>query len=281
MEDDEYGKELAKKYYEQESKEYIKMYSEEAKEYPANLIRLKMVIELLKKNNVKTVLDAGCGTCGPMIEFLKEGFDVKGFDFSEKMLKEGRKELEKANFSQDLIFKADLEDDSDMPDEKFDAIIALGIFPHILDEQKALSILKKRLNDNGVIYIEFRNELFSAFTLNKYSFDFFVNNLINLKSLPENVSKDVVDFYSDRLKIDIPDEKRENDKIAYNEILAKFHNPLNIEKKIFRPVGLSIVNFHFYHFHALPPVFESKDPHIFRELSLKMEKGDDWRGYLM
>lgn len=54
-------------------------YKEGYEKYPANAIRIDMVIDRLKKNNVKTILDSGCGTCGPMIRLLKEGFDVKGF----------------------------------------------------------------------------------------------------------------------------------------------------------------------------------------------------------
>jgi len=38
---------------------------------------------------------------------------------------------------------------------------------------------------------------------------------------------------------------------------------------------------HFYHYHALPPIFQSKHPQLFRELSLKLENPSDWKGYLM
>ena len=53
------------------------------------------------------------------------------------------------------------------------------------------------------------------------------------------------------------------------------------EKEIFNPVGFHVDRIHFYHYHALPPIFEKKNPELFRELSLKMEKPDDWRGYFM
>lgn len=274
------GKEKAKKYYDQGAKDYIQMYREGYKEYPANLIRLNFIVERLKQNRVKTVLDAGCGTCGPMIRLLKEEFKVTGFDFSEEMVKEGRKELEKADYDPNLIFQADLEDVTTLPNEKVDAIIALGVFPHILNEGKALSNMRKRLNKHGLVFIEFRNDLFAAYTLNKYSLDFFLNRVIDLSSLPEDISEEVINFYSERLKVDKPDRK-EKGKIAYTDILAKFHNPLNIEEELFKPTGFSIVKTHFYHYHTLPPIFENKYPELFRELSLKMENPNDWKGYLM
>ena len=214
-----------------------------------------------------------------MIRLLKEGFNVKGFDFSEEMVKEGRKELEKAGYDPNQIFQADLEEDRTLPQEKFDAIIALGVFPHILNETKTLSNLRGMLSKHGLVFIEFRNDLFASYTLNKYSLDFFLNRVIDLSSLPDDTAEEVINFYSERLKVDKPDRK-EKSKISYTDILAKFRNPLNIEEELFIPIGFSIVKIHFYHYHALPPIFENKYPGLFRELSLKMEKPNDWRGYL-
>jgi SAM-dependent methyltransferase len=273
-------KENVLKYYDQEAQDYNLMYKEGYQNYPANLIRLNMVTELLKKKKVKTILDIGCGTCIPMIRFLNEGFQVKGFDFSKKMIENGKKELEKAGHDPDLIFYADLEKNKNLPDEKFDAILALGVFPHISDENKALSSMRERLKYQGLVFIEFRNDLFAAYTLNKYSLDFFLNRVIDLSSLPDNTSEDVKEFYQERLKVDKPLMKEKN-KLFYTDVLAKFRNPLSIEEELFKPNGFEVVNLHFYHYHSLPPVFENKYPDLFRDLSLKMEKPNDWRGYLM
>ena len=274
------GKQKAKEYYDQEAGDYIKQYQESYEEYPANLIRIKFIIERLKKNNVKTILDVGCGTCGPMIKLLKNGFAVRGFDFSKEMIEQGEKELEKADYDPKLIQFVDLEDESALPNEKFDAIIALGVFPHILDEDKALSNMRKLLNSNGLVFIEFRNDLFAAYTLNKYSLEFFINRVIDLNSLPQDIQDEVINFYSERLKVDNP-IKKENSKIAYTDILAKYRNPLSIGNELFIPCGFSVVDIHFYHYHALPPIFESTYPKMFRELSLKLEKPNDWKGYMM
>lgn len=272
------GKERAKKFYDQEAKNYINMYKDGYEEYPANLIRLNFTIKLLKQKNLKNILDVGCGSAGPMIRLLKEGFTVKGFDFSKEMVKEGKKELTKAGFSDDLIFQADIEKKISIK-EKFDAIIAYGVFPHLMNEKKALLNMKKLLNDKGEMFIEFRNELFSTFSLNKYSFDFFLNRLIDTKSLPKNIFKDVVTFYIERLKTEKP-EINKSRKILFTDILAKFHNPLTIND-LFESSGLRIKNLHFYHYHALPPIFEKKYPSIFHNLSLKLENTNDKKGYFM
>lgn len=278
--DQKQGKERAKNYYDQEAENYIKQYRDGYDKYPANSIRINFVIKRLKENKVRTVLDVGCGTCGPMIKLLREGFDVKGFDFSKEMVEIGRKELKNAGFNPDLVTMGDLENEKTLPKPGFDAVIALGVFPHIVHEKKALTNMRRMLNPNGIVFIEFRNDLFAAYTLNKYSVDFFLNRVIDFGSLPSKMKDELIDFYSEKLRVEKP-TKSEGNRIEYSDILAKYRNPLSIGSELFDPCKLPIVRIHFYHFHALPPVFESKYPEIFRELSLKLEKTDNWRGYLM
>lgn len=271
-------KQRVRDYYDQEAGDYIKQYQDDYKIYPANLIRIKLIIERLKKIRAKTVLDAGCGTCGPMIKLIKEGFITRGFDFSKDMVEYGKKELEKAGYGPELITFADLESGEQLPESKFDAILASGVFPHISDEKKALSNIRKILNPKGSVFVEFRNDLFAAYSLNKYSIEFFLNRVIDFSSFSKEIRSEIISFYSKRFKVDKPKEK--SGKIKYEDILAKFHNPLTIEDELFKPDGFSVAGIHFYHYHALPPIFEKKYPKLFRKLSFKMEKPNDWKGYL-
>ena len=63
-----------------------------------------------------------------------------------KLRQQGQlKGLRNEGFDPSLISQADVEDDSSLPQEKFDSILALGVFPHLVDENKALQNLKKRL----------------------------------------------------------------------------------------------------------------------------------------
>lgn len=273
-------KEKVEKYYDQEASDYIHMYEPGYVMYPANSIRLNIVTKRLLKNKTKKILDAGCGTCGPMIRFLKEGFVCKGFDFSKEMVDVGKKELERVGYDPSLIFVADIENNKNLPDEKFDAITALGVFPHIVDEKKTLLNMKHMLNNNGKVYIEFRNDLFSTFTLNKYSMDFFLNRIIDLSSLPLSLRDDVVNFYQKKFNADKKVTK-DNGKLQYTDILAKFKNPFTIEKELFEPCDIKVDDIMFYHYHVLPPIFEEKDPKLFNELSLKMENPHDWKGYFL
>lgn len=273
-------KKHVEEYYDQEAADYIHMYEKNYIPYPANFIRLELISQRISETKAKSVLDAGCGTCGPLIHFLKKGLLCKGFDFSQSMVEHGKKELEKAGYDPNLIAVGDLETDSKISDESFDAVIALGVFPHIPDEKKALENMKNALSPNGKVYIEFRNSLFATYTLNKYSVDFFLNDVIDTDSLPTNVKQDIENFYLEKLDANKEIKKIEG-KLHYTEILAKFKNPLTIAKELFEPCGFHVDSILFYHYHALPPVFQDKYPELFKELSFKLEDPYDWRGNLM
>ena len=234
----------------------------------------------LEKLNVKTIFDAGCGSCGSMVKLLKKGYKVEGIDFSEKMIKEGKKFLSNSGFNTHIISVGDLEKSSTLPKKKFDAVIALGVFPHSTNEKKALRNIHKLLKNRGKIFIQFRNDLFSAFTLNQYSHEFFLDNVIIKKNIPKKILKELDEFYSKRFSVT---KKIKNDegKITYDDIMAIFHNPLSIESELFKPTKFSVDKIHFFHYHALPPFFQNKYPKLFNNLSLKHEKENDWRGYLM
>ena len=276
-----HGKELAREYYDQETKNYLQMYEKEYAGYPADLIRFQTIIlKRLKNLKVKTVLDAGCGSCWPMRELLKNGFEVKGFDFSEKMIDEGKKVLANSGFDPDLISVGDIEKDSSLPKKRFDSAIALGIFTHLLDQKKALININKRLKSNGKALVQFRNDLFDSFTLNNYSYDFFLHSLIDIGKFPNAIRKDISDFYLKKLVIQNT-SKKSTRKVSYNDVLARFSNPLTIEDELFKPCGFRLDKIHFYHYHALPPVFESKYPDLFKKMSISAESPNSWKGYFM
>lgn len=281
MKSKQHGKELAREYYDQETKDYLQMYEKDYKGYPADLIRFQTIIlKRLKALKVKTVLDAGCGSCWPMRELLKNGFHAVGFDFSEKMIEEGKKVLADSGFDPNLISVGDVEKATTLPKEKFDSAIALGVFTHLVDQKKALMNINKALKKKGKVLLQFRNDLFDSFTLNNYSYDFFLHSLINIGKFPNKAQNDINDFYLKRLVMQKTTKKKTR-KVAYNDVLASFSNPLTIEEELFKPCGFRVDKIHFYHYHALPPIFAAKYPELFKSMSMKMEDPNNWKGYFM
>ena len=60
----------------------------------------------------------------------------------------------------------------------------------------------------------------------------------------------------------------------------KPHNPLTINNEM-KNLGFKVEGIYFYHYHPLPPVFESFDKIYFRKLSWKIENPNDWRGHFL
>lgn len=123
---------------------------------------------------------------------------------------------------------------------------------------------------------EVRNELMSAFSMNEYSKEFYLR-LIG--KLPPQIQKDVNEFYS---KLTGCGHDCDNNPSipGKSEYRTRFHNPFTISE-LFNSCGFRVNKLHFAHYHALPPIFESKYPKEFEELSYKLEKPDSWKGYLM
>lgn len=271
-----------KKYYDQDTQtlNYFKMYDKGFETYPVNLLRIKIVQKRLKKFKIKSIYDVGCGSCGAMLRLLKEGYKVEGSDFSKKMIQSGKNYLENAGFDSDLIKVGNLEKRSTLPKKEFDAVLALGVFPHLTNDKRALKNIHKIVKNRGKIFIQFRNDLFSAFTQNQYSNDFFLNRVIKKENIPKKLLNEVEEFYEKRF-VNTKRIRKGEGKITYGDILAKFHNPLTVESELFNPTGFSVDKIHFYHYHALPTYFQNKYPKLYDKLSLKMEKPNDWRGNFM
>jgi len=244
--------------------------AKEGNPYKHNLVVLKSILK--NYDSAKTLLDLGCGTGIPLLEFLKMGFSAKGCDFIERSLDLTKQKLKKHGYNDDVIFYLDIEDSTTIPSEKFDIITSVGLFPHITDDKQALQNTKSMLNDNGTVLIQFRNDLFNLFTLNAYSEDFF-KRLIDFDTLPNVLKKSIDDFYAQNLST-----------AAINSqfgLISKFHNPLNIENELFKPMGFEIKNIHFFHYHRLPPIFQTQDNDLFRKLSDEIEDPSDWRGHFL
>ncbi|MBM3910985.1 MAG: hypothetical protein FJ356_04995 [Thaumarchaeota archaeon] len=136
------------------------------------------------------------------------------------------------------------------------------------------------MNREGRIFIEFRNELFALFSSNRYTIDFILNKLLDLDSYPPKIKNELVGYYSKMYNVKKPRPKKDG-KISYDDILARFRNPLTIEQDLFSKNGLVVKNVHFYHYHALPPVFSERHQKFFREKSMDLEKPNGWRGNFM
>ena len=173
--------------------------------------------------------------------------------------------------------------------KRFEAITCAGVFPHIPPDADTTVIrnLRGALPKNGLVIVEARNLLFSLFTLNRPSFEFFRDELIRIPDLQKKtgavsngVSEAVQDLQA-RFRMDLPPVRGgKAGAPGYDEVLSRAHNPL-VFRSQFENLGFKDVRLHFYHFHALPPMSQRFVPDLFRAESIAMEDPADWRGHFM
>jgi len=269
-------------FYNQEAASYIEQYQLPRREqefYPANDIRLEILVRILKARGVRTVLDIGCGSAGPLLRFLREGWDAVGFDFSPEMVSAAREVLTGAGVEPARVRAGDVEQAATIPPGSFDAVVATGVFPHNLDDRAAYANVKRALAPGGVALIEYRNALMSLYSLNRYSEPFFWHELMRADELPAELRDATRVFLAKTFDTPVESVGRPR-KIEYENILARFHNPLTIGAEL-ASHGLRLRAVHYYHFHAAPPAFERSHTRQFREASLRLEQPDDWRGMFL
>jgi len=244
--------------------------------YPANVKRLEIFKSLIKKYKPKSIIDAGCGAGMPLIQIKKMGFNIVGYDKAKNMVKEAKANLIKYKLPKNLIDIGNFENPKHIKDNSIDCILGMGTFYYSKKFIKTLKNQRKKLKKNGRLIFSLRNQLFDIATLNNYSIKFFLN-LYEINKFKNTLKKKYLKLfqgYSNRKKFKLKN-------IDDNQVYSKTHNPLTIENVILSKVGLKCNGIYFYHFHALPPLFENIDKINFRKQSFKIEKPNDWRGFFI
>jgi 2-polyprenyl-3-methyl-5-hydroxy-6-metoxy-1,4-benzoquinol methylase len=253
--------------------------------YPANYFRQKIMLATLLGRGVKRVLDVGAGDGSPMSSLIRAGVECWGLDLSENMVAKCRERLKSLGQPEERVQWGDITDPATYIDVMrggtFDGLMAMGVMPHVENDVQILKNMAACLRPGGVAFIEFRNKLFSMFTLNRYTHEFIMDELLpDMESAyKEKVSKAL----ADRLAMDQPPKRDtvEGGGPGYDTILSKFHNPLTVGDD-FAQAGFQDLSFHWYHYHPAPPMLENLDPKAFRKQAMAMEQEPSgWRGMFL
>ena len=115
---------------------------------------MKKLVKLFKKNNVKRILDLGCGSGRHVTYFAKNGFEVYGMDNSPTGLKKTEEKLKDLNLNAKLK-NADCYKTFPYEDDFFDAIVSIQVIHHakIKEIQKCISESKRVLKKDGFIFV--------------------------------------------------------------------------------------------------------------------------------
>jgi 2-polyprenyl-3-methyl-5-hydroxy-6-metoxy-1,4-benzoquinol methylase len=268
---------------------YFADYYDSDKAYPP--VHQKLIADLVTAAGARTLLDAGCGPASMLRSLTGTGAALYGFDLTPEMVAEARRVMAPYGVPAHRIWQGSVADPaafrppSQGPDA-FDAAICVGVLPHVpaaLDDA-VIANLRQSVRPGGMVAIEARNQLFALFTLNRYSYEFFLEDLVPAETLDLFGGPDspALDPLKERFRTDLPPiRKGKAGEPGYDEVLSRTHNPLVLKER-FAAAGFADVRLLFYHFHALPPMLEGAAPELFRQASLAMEADPtDWRGHFM
>jgi len=254
--------------------------------YPGNYFRLQLLLNSFIEKGVKRVIEVGVGEGTPLATLAGAGIDVWGFDISEKMVERSRETVEKLGISRERIFWGDVEDPityaHSLREGQFDGLMAMGVMPHIANDDMVLRNMSAMVRPGGSVFIEFRNKLFSLFTFNRYTYEFVMDDLLT------GVAPAVRDVVSEELKarvrMDVPPVRATTDSgtgPGYDVILSRFHNPFEAPE-LFERHGFTDIKLHWYHYHPAMPVLESQIGEQFRKEAFRLEhEPSGWKGYFL
>jgi 2-polyprenyl-3-methyl-5-hydroxy-6-metoxy-1,4-benzoquinol methylase len=268
------------------AKTYFDDYYAGASAYPP--VHVDILRRLLRASGAKTLLDAGCGPASMLRQLVDLGLDFYGFDLTAEMVDEAQRTMSLYGIPCERFWRGSVVKAGDFrrPAGGYDAAICFGVLPHLPEnlDEVAISNLHAALAPGGLVAIEARNQLFALFTLNRYSRDLFLEQFIRVDSLSaeeRQMLAPVLVALESHFRIDLPPLRQgKAGEPGYDEVLSRTHNPLVIRGRL-EALGFQDVRLHFYHYHALPPMFESQAPEWFRKSSLALENPADWRGHFM
>ena len=274
-------------YYDSVAQDYSQQYQRDSlasgRKYPQNYYRLQKIVQRLGVTGAKSVYEVGVGEGTPLAMLAQMGFQVAGCDISEKMVELTREHMKDVNVDPVRIQWADIEDSLTLANQAaygpFDALIALGVMPHVAKDNVALGNMRMFLRKGSRVHIEFRNKLFSLFTFNRLTKEFILDDL--LEGVSDKVKAEVAKELDQRLAIDQPKPREGKDgQKSYDSIRARFHNPFEVTE-LMESVGFTDVKLNWYHYHSAMPMIEDRMKKEFWEEASRMEHGASWRGYFL
>ena len=137
-----------------DKKAWDKIYKKQGRYFDNSHRDIPKLVNILKKDNAKRILDLGCGTGRHVIHFAKEGFEVYGTDISETALTMTGKWLLSENLSAELMIH-DLARKLPFADSFFEAVISIQVIHHarIGTIRKVIREIERVLKPRGLIFV--------------------------------------------------------------------------------------------------------------------------------
>lgn len=243
--------------------------------YPANHFAFRQVLNVLHDEGAERMVEIGVGQGRAIPIFTAAGIEMHGVDNDTAMVDMSATVMSQAGLPSDRIFWGDIEDSVSLSGIRrqgpFDALLAMGVLPHIDHEKVALENMRHLVKPGGTVFVECRNKLFSLVTFNRFTYEFIMDDL--LAGVTGAAREAASDFLKTRVDVEIPPKPTGH--------AAKYHNPLDVHE-VFEAAGFIDVRIRPFHYHASMPRFEKELGAAFRSESIALEnEPSDWRGLFL
>lgn len=140
------------------SNAWEKVFKKQGKFFYEPHIDMPGVIQQLKKNKAKTVLDLGCWTGRHTVQLAKEGFSVYGLDNSTQGIQTSKERLKEEKLSAHFVLQ-EMTENFPWKNDFFDAIICIQVIHHgdIATIKKIIAEIERVLKKWGFIFITVPN----------------------------------------------------------------------------------------------------------------------------
>lgn len=274
-------------HYDASAPTYTEQYDESkiytSAEYPANYFRLKKIKERVQELGIGSVYELGIGDGSPILAMAQLGLRVGGSDFSKGMLEVAQKQFVDAGFEPSVLTYGNIDERDTLAEGiasgPYDAVMALGVLPHVKSEEQVVRNMSEFIAPGGTLFLQFRNSMLSLYSFNRLTMEFLMDEL--LAPVSTDIKNTIKAELEPRLAMNKPPKREEkHDGPAYDEILAKFHNPFELQALV-NANGLTFTKFHWYNYHVSPPMLAGTLGQAFREAGIELEATDDWRGMFL
>lgn len=257
--------------------EYEKLWDPELEGgYPANHFAFRQVLNVLHDQGAETLIEIGVGGGRAIPIFTAAGLDMYGVDIDPEMVTTSAEAMVQAGLPAERASWGDIEDSVSLSSVRrsgpFDALLAMGVLPHVRHERVALENMHQLVRPGGTVFVECRNKLFSLVTFNRFTYEFIMDDLLG--DVHGEVREKTDGFLRTRVDVDVPPAPTSGHA-------ARYHNPLDIHE-VFEDAGFIDVRVRPFHYHAAIPRFEKELGAAFRAESIALEnEASDWRGLFL
>lgn len=243
--------------------------------YPANHFAFRQVLNVLHEEDARRMIEIGVGLGKALPIFTAAGIDMYGVDNNPEMVASSTAAMESLGLPGSRVTWGDIEDSVSLSgirrDGPFDALLAMGVLPHVAHERVALENMRQLVKPGGSVFVECRNKLFSLVTFNRFTYEFIMDDL--LAGVSGEVRNAAGEFLKTRVDVDVPTKPTGHE--------AKYHNPLDVHE-VFEEAGFIDIRIRPFHYHAAMPRFEKELGAAFRAESIALEnEPSGWRGLFL